>query len=392
MAKIVQRVRVYHYITILALLTVLLAAENAQLLGITGKLDFRWLLFGKAALWVLLGIFVVKAPAMMPSGLIRMKETVTFLAFIFGGFHLLSFVILGFVTSMAKNSNSLSPTGIVMNLVSMLAALFGAEMCRAFLINSPARKKPFETLVGLSLLFAVFNIPLGGVKTLSGNLAILDFITASVLPELAQSFAASCLAFLGGALPAMAYLGVIRVFSCISPYIPDPTAIPRLLFNVLLPLVSLALIYRIYNAETAARRRVRAGTADMLGWVAVSGLSVVMVWFAVGVFPIFPSVILTGSMEPEIMPGDIVLVQKISGESAEVGDVIMYFTEDGVSITHRVIERIEVSGAPEFVMKGDNNNTADPGQVVSEQIRGRVIGLVPKLGKLVLLLRGSGNK
>ena len=38
--------------------------------------------------------------------------------------------------------------------------------------------------------------------------------------------------------------------------------------------------------------------------------SVAIIWFAVGLFPLYPSVILTGSMEPDIMPGDVVLVAK----------------------------------------------------------------------------------
>ena len=41
---------------------------------------------------------------------------------------------------------------------------------------------------------------------------------------------------------------------------------------------------------------------------------VLIIWFAVGLFPIYPSVIITGSMEPLIKPGDIVLLKKTDGE------------------------------------------------------------------------------
>ncbi len=70
----------------------------------------------------------------------------------------------------------------------------------------------------------------------------------------------------------------------------------------------------------------------------------------------------------------------------------MYRSEDGINITHRVIEESTQSGAVQFVTKGDNNPTADPKSVSAGQIKGRVIGTIPKLGKLTLYLRNGLNQ
>ena len=91
------------------------------------------------------------------------------------------------------------------------------------------------------------------------------------------------------------------------------------------------------------------------------------------------------------MPGDIVLVEKISSESVNVGDIVMYYSEDGVYITHRVIEETNQSGVTQFVTKGDNNPSADLKIVTAEQVKGRIIGMIPKLGKLALFIRNSGS-
>ena len=37
-------------------------------------------------------------------------------------------------------------------------------------------------------------------------------------------------------------------------------------------------------------------------------------WFCIGVFSIYPTVILTGSMEPGIMPGDAVIIKRVAEE------------------------------------------------------------------------------
>lgn len=388
---IIRKVERYHYITIIVMLVILFVLENTQLLGIFDYLNYYSLYFLKIAMWLALGILIKVFPSTMFSGLLRLRETVIFLAFIFAVFHLLFFVIFGLFTSFGKNSYSLTPLGIISNLAPIGAALIGGEMCRSFLINSLAGKKPYRSIICFSLIFAIFNMSLGNIIGLSDNLSVLDYLTNMVFPQLTQSIAASFLVYLAGPVPAIIYLGIIRIFNYLSPYIPNPSEIPRLLFNVLVPLISVSIILRIYTKEASEFKRDTRSKTGVFGWVLVCALSVAIVWFSVGVFPLFPSVVLTGSMEPKIMPGDIVLVEKISSDSVNVGDIVMYYSEDGIYITHRVIEKTDQSGVTQFVTKGDNNPSADPKSVNSEQVKGRIIGLIPKLGKLALILRNSGS-
>ncbi|PKM73087.1 MAG: signal peptidase I [Firmicutes bacterium HGW-Firmicutes-16] len=390
-AEIIRRVEKYHYITIVVMLFILFVLENTQLLGINDFFNYYPLYFLKIAMWIALGVLIKIFPSAMFSGLIRLREVVISLAFIFGVFQLLIFVIIGFFTSFGKNVYSLTPVGITLNLVPMCATLVGGEMCRSFLINSLSGKKPYRAIICFSVLFALFNMSLGNVKSLSGSLSILDYMNGMVFPQLTQSIAASLLVYLAGPVPSIIYLGIIRTFSFLSPYIPNPSEIPRLLFNVLVPLLSVSIILKIYAKEASEFERSTQSKTGVFGWVTVCVLSVAMVWFSVGVFPIFPSVVLTGSMEPKIMPGDIVLVEKISGERVNVGDVVMYYSEDDINITHRIIEKNNESGVIQYVLKGDNNPSADQKSVSTEQIKGRVIGTIPELGKLTLYLRNSGS-
>ena len=92
-------------------------------------------------------------------------------------------------------------------------------------------------------------------------------------------------------------------------------------------------------------------------------------------FGIGASVVLSGSMEPALSVGDLILVK--ASDSYEKGDMVVF--QDGRSlVVHRVIEE----GDGKVVTKGDANN-ADDGAVELSQIKGEVFLAVPYVGTLI---------
>ena len=79
-------------------------------------------------------------------------------------------------------------------------------------------------------------------------------------------------------------------------------------------------------------------------------------------------VVLTGSMEPEINSGELVIIKE--GEY-EVNDVITYEAEN-LLVTHRIIEKNIINGKIEYICKGDANNENDL-KISENQIQGKVI-------------------
>ncbi|MHB9288847.1 signal peptidase I [Halobacteriales archaeon Cl-PHB] len=84
-------------------------------------------------------------------------------------------------------------------------------------------------------------------------------------------------------------------------------------------------------------------------------------------------VVLSGSMEPALSPGDVIVVDDVPAEAIERGDVIT-FTRPGESrtTTHRVVEVVERNGDPAFITKGDNNEDPDPGAVRAANLQGEL--------------------
>lgn len=89
------------------------------------------------------------------------------------------------------------------------------------------------------------------------------------------------------------------------------------------------------------------------------------------IFGITTHVIISGSMEPNISEGDIIVVKHC--DKYEIGDVVTYIREDGLSITHRIIG-IELGG---YLIKGDANNYED-GVIATDQILGKAIWMIPR--------------
>lgn len=96
-------------------------------------------------------------------------------------------------------------------------------------------------------------------------------------------------------------------------------------------------------------------------------------------------VVLSGSMEPAISPGDVVFVAAARPEAVAVGDVITFERGAGVPpTTHRVVAITEVDGARSFVTKGDSNEDPDAVPVPASALVGRVTVVVPLAGYVVL--------
>lgn len=107
------------------------------------------------------------------------------------------------------------------------------------------------------------------------------------------------------------------------------------------------------------------------------------------VFGIKTFCIISGSMEPTIHVNDVVLIKEVSQNEINNGDIIS-FNDGGDIITHRIIN-IESSGSGKllYTTQGDANNIEDDEKIVFEDIEGKYIGKIPKIGKIILALKSK---
>lgn len=99
-------------------------------------------------------------------------------------------------------------------------------------------------------------------------------------------------------------------------------------------------------------------------------------------FGIKPFIIMTGSMEPNLNVGDMIITKKVSSQDEiQIGDVVTYSLENGRdTVTHRVTDIVYEDGQKLYQTKGDNNNSPDSDLVKFENIIGKKFYNIPGLG------------
>lgn len=95
----------------------------------------------------------------------------------------------------------------------------------------------------------------------------------------------------------------------------------------------------------------------------------------------------SGSMEPAIGVGDVVVVRDVPAETIETGDVITYELDGpGNQVerrTHRVIEVVDYGTQERFRTKGDANEDPDKEVVPPDAVVGVVVLTLPYVGYVI---------
>jgi signal peptidase I len=154
-----------------------------------------------------------------------------------------------------------------------------------------------------------------------------------------------------------------------------------------------APVARSTVAAPVGRRSLARRILSLLGNVLMAGCALVFIGLAVGphLFDYQTSTMLTGSMDPYIEPGDVVVTKPMPAEDIQVGDVISYQipVEDHRVETHRVVsvERA-ADGSIAIETKGDANENKDPWvAVLDTDTVYEVQTVVPELGTAIRVLR-----
>ena len=105
---------------------------------------------------------------------------------------------------------------------------------------------------------------------------------------------------------------------------------------------------------------------------------------------IFPLIVLTDSMYPEIESGDLIINKTIDPEEVKNGDVISFFDPAGngtTIVTHRVVGITSEDGGIAFRTKGDYNNTEDKLSVPVEDVVGVYFARIPNAGHVAMFMQ-----
>lgn len=141
---------------------------------------------------------------------------------------------------------------------------------------------------------------------------------------------------------------------------------------------------RVLATEVGGGRSLPRVIRRMLG-ILLAGLLIggLIVFFPRSLGGSTSLIVVTGqSMEPTLHPGDIAVVRT---DRYGVGDVVAYRPMPDVKalVIHRIIN-IKPDGV--LVLQGDNNSFIDPFSPTVEDVVGRMIFTIPKVGRVAAVL------
>ncbi len=100
-----------------------------------------------------------------------------------------------------------------------------------------------------------------------------------------------------------------------------------------------------------------------------------------------PFIVLSGSMEPTILTGDIVLTKEITADKVAKNDIITFRSDKNTVITHRVTDILNDNGNISFLTKGDANTGADAAAVKADTLEGIYLGRAGGVGRFAMFLQ-----
>jgi signal peptidase len=344
--------------------------------------------------WLLLFIGTLKllSPARTPRE--RVRQDFLILALTGGISQLVAYVFGGVFSSFGESPYTFTLLGISRNLFLVTATLLGMEFSRAWLIRRMGSKHTWSAVVFVGLVFTVIAVPWNALTSLRLETDSIAYLTGTFFPLLAENLLATRLAHAGGPLASLLYRGILQLFWWFSPVIPDLQWTFRGLIGIIVPLLLLVAAGRLESSLVKRPRiRMQPGFLATAGWLMAALAGVCIIWFSVGLFPLKPALIASGSMRPYMEVGDVAVMADFTEDNIQVGDVIQIRRTENENIIHRVIEIQETENGRVFVTKGDANEDPDIYPAAAIAVTGKNVFIIPKVGWLAVLVKSvMGNR
>lgn len=99
-----------------------------------------------------------------------------------------------------------------------------------------------------------------------------------------------------------------------------------------------------------------------------------------------PFIVLSGSMEPAIHAGDLIITRVTEPEHIAEGDIIAFRADKNVIVTHRVTD-VQTGEGLTFLTKGDANTGADARAVGAGEMEGIYLCRLAGVGNFAMFLQ-----
>ena len=294
--------------------------------------------------------------------------------------YILTYMISGLFITFGNNPYFTTVKGFLINLWMFGTVIISKEYIRYRLINNVYENDKKEIAILVSLIYIIIEIGLNKyVNTKITLLFALKDICQNLIPLIAKNVLYSYISMKSDWKPASIYELFTKLYLWLSPILPNAPWIMVAIIETTIPTILFFYIRYANSKNSEIKSRQEIENVNPKNSIPLVVLVILVIWFTIGVFPIKPIAIASGSMEKELYVGDVAIVKKCNANDIDNGDIIQYQMK-GYTVIHRVIEKKQKNGEYYFTTKGDNNPSEDKESVKEDQVLGKVIFKVKYLG------------
>ena len=290
------------------------------------------------------------------------------------------FYLLGVFITFARTNNYYSWYGITTFILPLVLTIILKEVLRYMMLRKCENSKVLICIV--FVLFSFLDITEAiYYNGFNSNYNIFIFIALSLLPTISTNLVLNYLSLKVGFRPVIFYLLVVNLYQYLIPIIPNPNEYMTAIIQFILPILLWIRLRKFFYLEEDPYTDRDYKKSNPLVLIIPILLTVLVVYFTSGYFHYYALAIASGSMEPKISKGDVVIVKKIDGDYSKlkIGQILVYKYEK-VVIVHRIVKIIHNDDKYYFYTKGDANGNVDNYAIPEESIIGTTDFKIPYLG------------
>lgn len=296
-------------------------------------------------------------------------------------FYSIAFLVLeyslGLITGFYRNPYNLSLVGILKNIIPAILLIVFEEYCRFTIVEKSGRNRII--LLTTVFLFTFVNFALFGSFVNIGSIGnFLKLFTTTFMIWLFYNIGLTVISYKHGLKTALVYAFIYYLYRYLVPILPGFSEYVNTMVNMLIPIIIIVLLHigvpeifkKKKNKEDIRNKHI---VSKIIG-VILFMLILVIVSLNSNLFRYWACVVGSGSMEPNIKIGDIIIVDKSyknKVNSLAKGDIIVFRIGEKY-YTHRIIEVVNSNGEKSFITKGDREGQAVDNWIVTKN---EVVGL-----------------
>lgn len=275
------------------------------------------------------------------------------------------YYLIGFKVGFITNNLNLSLKNFIINIIKYIIILLEKEYIRYYLLNYSKTKLNYHLV---TIVFIISYLDFNILKLT--KLILFKKIISNVITLICFNYLASYISLNGSYLSLIIFMLPKELLSFSVKYLPNYNWYYYGIFVISYTFLAYVFIYYELNGKKVFNK---------LRFSLYIGIIITLVLFVIGYFVYVPVGVMSNSMSPIYKRGDMLIYKKDKDiENIKVGDIVCYSYEDKL-IMHRVI-KISNNNVIKLTMQGDNVNSEDAIKVTKDNMIGKIVLIIPKLG------------